>query len=94
MLSSKNEYDKMANIELEHWWYCALHQLVFFHIKNNCINKHIEIIDAGCGTGGFMIYLEKRGYSIPKGFDISVYAVEICQQRGLHAKRDNLLNLA
>jgi len=90
MLSRKNEYERMARVEQEHWWYRALHHLVLDSIRRHAVGSNISIIDAGCGTGGLMIYLQRQGYTHVKGFDLSPDAVEICRERGLPVEQCDL----
>jgi SAM-dependent methyltransferase len=94
MLPGKHEYEKMARVEQELWWYRCLHHLVLDSISRNVTGWDITIIDAGCGTGGLMLYLQERGYTNLKGFDLSAEAVRICRQRQLNVVHDNLLNIA
>lgn len=84
MLNNKTEYDKMAGAEQVHWWYSTLHGQVAKAISNHFNGRRdIDILDAGCGTGGLMVYLQKQGYKQLKGFDVSQFAVEHCRQKGL-----------
>jgi predicted TPR repeat methyltransferase len=78
----KSEYDNMYTNEMKHWWYVTLHNLILKIIKQHFgSNKQISILDAGCGTGGFLAKL--KGYSIIEGFDFSENAIQYCHQRGL-----------
>ena len=94
MLDRKEEYEKMARVEQKHWWYRALHHLVLDSIRTNTVGSDISIIDAGCGTGGLMLFLCQKGYTHVKGFDLSPHAVEICQKRGLSVEHCDLRNMA
>ena len=94
MLDRKQEYERMAKVEEVHWWYKALHHLVLDSIGRHFPVREIEIIDAGCGTGGLMLFLRKHGYANLKGFDISTYAVDICRQRQLDVEQYDLLDIA
>jgi SAM-dependent methyltransferase len=92
-LVAKKEYEKMARVEQEHWWYRSLHHLVLNSIRRNTAGKDISIIDAGCGTGGLMLYLRQRGYSNMRGFDLSPHAVGICHERGLNVTEGDLRSI-
>ena len=94
MLERKDEYEKMARVEQEHWWYRALHHLVLDYLRGNTRNNDISILDAGCGTGGLMLFLRQNGYPRVKGFDLSPHAVEICRGRGLDVEQCDLRNMA
>lgn len=91
-LPKKIEYQKMAHVEQKHWWYRSLHQLVLNHLEKNVIGKDKLIIDAGCGTGGLMLFLSRYGFKKVVGFDASPYAIAICHQRHLSAQIAELQN--
>ncbi len=94
MLERSHEYERMARVEQEHWWYVALHHLVLRALRRRFAHVDPAIIDAGCGTGGLMLFLRDRGYSDLQGFDLSEDAVRYCRARRLNAVQDNLLNIA
>ena len=93
-MEKNHEYEKMARAEKELWWYQALHHLVFDSIHKNLFGWNVSIIDAGCGTGGLMLFLHERGFGNLKGFDLSPYAVKICRERRLDVEQGNLINIA
>ena len=46
------EYAVMFRVEETHWWYKALHQLIFQILDTEVPRwREKEILDAGCGTG-------------------------------------------
>jgi SAM-dependent methyltransferase len=92
MLNSLHEYEKMARVEREFWWYRALHGLCLDALGQTNLKKDGTIIDAGCGTGGLLWLLKEHGYCNASGFDLSPVAVEICRGRGLEVSKDHLLN--
>ena len=93
MLERSHEYDKMADVERRHWWYVALH-----HLVAEALHRHLpgggDIVDAGCGTGGLMLFLLDNGYSRLRGFDLSEDAVRHCRARNLNVVQADLLNIA
>ncbi len=93
MLERSHEYDKMAEVEQRHWWYVALH-----HLVAEALTHHLpdggDVVDAGCGTGGLMLFLRDRGYQRLRGFDLSEDAVRHCRARDLDVAEDNLLNIS
>lgn len=46
-------------------------------------NKHLPILDVGCGYGGFLAFLQTQGYTDLSGVDSSPQQVEIAQLLGL-----------
>ena len=93
MLKNVREYKIMADVEDSHWWYRSLHYLVFRTFSQYSPKKNMEILDAGCGTGGLLRKFMLAGYSNATGFDLSEYAVQICVSRELNVKVANLTQL-
>jgi len=87
-----HEYEKMHAVEGSLWWYKILHTLILDYtnslFKNN---KEIEILDAGCGTGGLMKRLIQEGYHNVQGFDISEHAIAFTRERGLNVHQMDLM---
>ncbi len=80
----RDEYTYMAEAEQEMWWYCAVHEYFLRAIKRRFgEDRSIRILDAGCGTGGFLNFLRQHGYENCKGIDVSSTAISFCQARGL-----------
>lgn len=73
----------MAQVESRLWWYRALHQLTVDALAAHLRGRNAVIVDAGCGTGGLLVFLRERGYQNCLGFDASPHAVAVCQERGL-----------
>lgn len=92
MIGNSKEYDIMAAVESQHWWYLNLHSQVLHAIKfySPQHDAHLKILDAGCGTGGLLIALKRSGYVNAEGFDLSVDAVLHAQAKGLPVKQGDL----
>lgn len=89
------EYRRMAAAESEMWWYRSLHEFLVEQIqKHHGGNRRLRVLDAGCGTGGFLRFLRERGYDDIAGVDISPLAVEFCRGRGLAVEQDSISNPA
>ncbi len=73
------EYEKLYRLERNFWWFKGMRniQLSVLNEKRN----NLKILDAGCGTGILMKYLQK--YGEVHGIDISDEALHFCKQRGL-----------
>lgn len=94
MISRPHEYKKMYDVEDSHWWYvCLRHRIIREIIACYGNNLDINILDAGCGTGGLIKELLSRGYKNVEGFDVSSHAVDYCKLRGLKAKKADVENI-
>lgn len=77
-----SEYGAVFAAEENHWWYkgmqCITEQLLrrFYPTRDD-----LQILDAGCGTGGAMIYLGQFGHVA--GCDYSPYALAFSRRRHL-----------
>jgi SAM-dependent methyltransferase len=49
-----HEYEKMAEVEDRTWWYDALHRNLLLAIDRFRPAPALRLLDAGCGTGGFL----------------------------------------
>jgi SAM-dependent methyltransferase len=80
MIGKRHEYNVMAECERELWWYRCLHELTFNKIKEFSKDTNIQILDAGCGTGGMLAVLKENSYCNIKGFDLSPDAVALAKR--------------
>ena len=83
----------MADVENKLWWYQCLHTRTLKWINKLSISKNSLIIDAGCGTGGFMLKLKEAGYTHISGFDISDDALIYCKNLNLDINKGSLLDI-
>jgi len=74
------EYKKMFLLEDFYWWYIGLHKILLDQLeKYNMKSRHLNILDAGCGTGKA---LELAGsYGNLYGIDISSEAIKFARLR-------------
>lgn len=85
------EYHRMAAVEAEMWWYRSLHEDLLRQIQEkHGHNRALRILDAGCGTGGFLRYLRERGYPNLLGVDISPIAVGFCRNQGFEVMQGSI----
>jgi len=95
MIGKDYEYNAMANSERTLWWYRCLHKLTLRQIKKFSTSREPVILDAGCGTGGLISFLQNNGYTGIEGFDFSSYAVEYTNRTyGLKTKVLSILELS
>lgn len=94
MIGRTEEYEKMFRLEGQLWWYRSLHERVDSALQQRFgPRRDMAILDAGCGTGGLLDFLRKRGYTNLRGIDGSSDAVAFCQQRQLPVTLVNLNDL-
>ncbi len=91
MLKNREEYQAMFETEEQLWWYKVLHRKVLDVLTGNGLPKDINILDAGCGTGGMLDSLKKSSYLNVRGFDYSEDAVEFSRSRGFDVSRHDIL---
>ncbi len=77
-----SEYAAMYEAEDSHWWYVGMRRIAASVLGAQLQpGKPLVILDAGCGTGGNLLFLES--YGTPVGLDVSATALGFCQRRGL-----------
>ena len=71
-----SEYDKLDRIEDRMWWFTAMHANLLAAAQRSAIDRlHLPILDAGCGTGGFLSRLAvKYCSSAVIGLDLDLRA--------------------
>lgn len=80
----KGEYEIMYQVEENHFWYQGLRKIteaVLIKFLPKLTTSKIKILDAGCGTGGSLLFLNKFGSVV--GCDTSKSALAFCKKRGL-----------
>ena len=78
----REEYATLLRVEDDHWWYRQLRRVVRFHLDRHLPAwREAAILDAGCGTGANLAYLEGAGRRV--GLDFSPDALAGCRTRGL-----------
>ena len=59
---------------------------------NSSIDPKSKILDAGCGNGKNMAYLQNEGHTI-NGIDFSDSLLDICKEKSLNVKNSDIRNL-
>jgi len=79
----QEEYATMFRVEETHWWYSALHRLIFQTLEAELPDwREKEIVDVGCGTGAILKRLGNPERNV--GIDLAPEAIAFCHQRGLN----------
>ncbi|HEU5079999.1 MAG TPA: class I SAM-dependent methyltransferase [Opitutaceae bacterium] len=81
----RNEYLKLAEVEDRMWYFRCLHARLRLAVKPAMEAKaSARLLDAGCGTGGFLLGLKKKEpLWQAEGVDLSSLACEIARSRGV-----------
>jgi SAM-dependent methyltransferase len=89
-----DEYAAMYAVEDDHWWYTGMRR-VADALLEGCIDGgrgRLDILDAGCGTGGNSAHL--RAYGRVTGIDFAVEALRFaCERPGLRLARASVESL-
>jgi SAM-dependent methyltransferase len=73
----------MFRVEETHWWYKALHRLIFQTLEAELPDwREKAIVDVGCGTGAILKQLGNPEKNV--GIDLAPEAISFCRQRGLN----------
>ncbi len=79
----RSEYATMFRVEETHWWYRALHGLIFQALEAELPDwRDKEILDVGCGTGAILKRLGNPEKNV--GIDLAPEAISFCRERGLN----------
>ena len=54
-------YDRMAQIDAEHWWFAARRRIVAAMIERLGLPERARILEVGCGTGSNLTMLQRFG---------------------------------
>src|SRR5712691_1866215 len=77
------EYGTMFRVEETHWWYRALHRLIFQTLDAELPSwRQKKILDVGCGTGSILERLGNPEKNV--GIDLAPEAISFCRERGLN----------
>lgn len=89
------EYGRMAEVEARMWWYTSLHADLLDTIRGAFgEDRSIRILDAGCGTGGFLNHLRRHGYDNVIGLDIADLAVDFSRGQGFEVIQGSIADPA
>ncbi|MCE7068135.1 bifunctional 2-polyprenyl-6-hydroxyphenol methylase/3-demethylubiquinol 3-O-methyltransferase UbiG [Dyadobacter sp. CY326] len=95
MIDSRQEYQRMYEVERSLWWYQVLHGKVLARIKKHFGDKNsdLRILDAACGTGGLLSFLRDAGFANLTGFDYAQHAIDFSRERNLNVGFGDLKNV-
>lgn len=88
------EYEAMYTVEDSHWWYVGMRRVADALLRSRFGDRAgtLDILDAGCGTGGNSAHLQ--GYGHVTGIDMSAEGLQFARQRpGLRLLRASVDSL-
>jgi SAM-dependent methyltransferase len=86
------EYERMFEAEDAQWWYAGMRSISFALLDAALTDPRERLfLDAGCGTGGNLQYLARRGRAV--GVDLSEQALRLSRQRGSKVARASVAAL-
>ncbi|MEO8558639.1 MAG: class I SAM-dependent methyltransferase [Rhodospirillales bacterium] len=77
----RDEYQRMNRLETRMWWYRGLHRLLADTVGRRAAQARFGL-DAGCGTGGLLLALHRRGAGTDwQGVEIDSQAAQWAQAK-------------
>lgn len=78
----REQYEILFQSEERHWWYLGMQRAVGSLLSRYLDRgRDLRILDAGCGTGGMLMYLRRFGSVV--GVDVAEDAIALCRRRDL-----------
>lgn len=79
-------YRRIFEVENGHWWYRGMRAITAALLHDRLTRPGQRLLDAGCGTGGFLSWAQDCGdLAHVAGVDIGSAAIELARQRLPHA---------
>jgi SAM-dependent methyltransferase len=91
---NREEYRRLFEAEGTHWWFVGMRRITESVLRPFLApdgGRRRLILDAGCGTGSNLEYLERHGEAF--GVDLSEDAVAFCRERGVKVARASVAAL-
>ena len=74
-------YVRLHAVEQQHWWHGGMRAITAALLEPELACGHLALLDAGCGTGGFLAWAAQTGaFDRLCGVDISAEAVEFARR--------------
>lgn len=69
-------YDSIVAAEQTHWWYRGMREIADALLGDRLMRPGLSVLDAGCGTGGFLRWiLDRADVRVAVGIDVSSAAI-------------------
>ncbi len=78
------DYAYLYQLEEDFWWFAGMRRITAALLDPVCLpGRDRVILDAGCGTGGMLSWLERyAGQGKVFGIDVEQMALDFCRERG------------
>jgi SAM-dependent methyltransferase len=75
-------YRRIFDAEEQHWWYVGMRELTAALLGDRATRPGSRLLDAGCGTGGFLRWMLDRGsFATAAGADLAASAIALARER-------------
>ena len=80
----RQDYEYLFELEEDFWWFAGMREITA-SLLNPILSRDANrrILDAGCGTGGMLSWLQRySGSREVTGIDFSATGLQFCRRRG------------
>jgi SAM-dependent methyltransferase len=75
-------YRSIFQAEARHWWYLGMREIARTLLGSRLARPGQRLLDAGCGTGGFLRWLlDNESFASAAGIDIGSAAIDLARER-------------
>ena len=75
-------YRAIYDVEEQHWWHIGMREIARTLLADRLKRPRSRLLDAGCGTGGFLRWAMEEGeFAAGAGIDLGAAAIELARQR-------------
>jgi SAM-dependent methyltransferase len=74
-------YRRLHEVDTRHWWHLGMRSIEAVLLGDRLQRTGQSVLDAGCGTGGFLAWAESTGaFDRLAGSDVSAEAIELARE--------------
>src|SRR2546425_868787 len=75
-------YQRIYAAEERHWWHLGMREITRSLLGDRLTRPGSRLLDAGCGTGGFLRWaLDSGSFAFAAGVDLGSAAIELARER-------------
>jgi SAM-dependent methyltransferase len=75
------DFEYLYKLEESFWWFVAMRGITDAIVGADIQGRHLDILDAGCGTGYNLLHYKKQGHRV-FSFDVAADALRAVRDRG------------